>query len=214
MRERDEETGQVWTYPEGGSTDFEDGFTSADEAAGGLRGTGSPSGSEGGSSASRRRRGRRQFETQPFPEQALNAARLGAAMQAAEEAGLPLPAALRSSSTSSSSSMASSRAAGSGSRAGTSSSSSSSAAEPGSSSSNSGGGSKKAAAAAAVHIYPFGVDGAALVDIAESLGVRSRLALAEKVQDADAVLALRAKIKTGEPTGICLLGGAACRLSL
>ena len=182
----------MFTYPEGGSTDFEDGASSGDEMAASLLGLGSEG---GGSSGGKRRRGQRQLETQPFPEQALNAARLGAAMQAAEEAGIALPAALRAASSSSSS-----RAGSSSSRRSSPSGSGSATAEPSSSTSrsSSAGSSSKKAAAAAVHIYPFGIDGAELVSIAESLGVRNRLALAEKVQDADAVLALRAKIKTSE----------------
>lgn len=182
----------MFTYPEGGSTDFEDGASSGDEMAATLLGLGS----EGSGSSGKRRRGQRQLETQPFPEQALNAARLGAAMQAAEEAGIALPAALRAASSSGSSragSGSSGRSSPSGSSGATADPSSSA-----SSNSSSAGGSSKKAAAAAVHIYPFGIDGAELVSIAESLGVRNRLALAEKVQDADAVLALRAKIKTSE----------------
>ena len=194
VRERDEETGQVWTYPEGGSTDFEDGASPGDESASSLLGLSSGSsgaGSEaGGGGGRRRQRGQRKVETQPFPEQALNAARLGAAMQAAEEAGIELPAALRAGGSSSAGSSSSSRSASPSGRA----------TDPASGSSSSSGGSSKKAEGrpAAVHIYPFGIDGAELVGIAESLGVRSRLALAERVQDADAVLALRAKIKTGE----------------
>lgn len=188
VRERDE-TGRVWSWPEGGSTDFE-GDEAEEQAAAG-----------GGSSRRRaaKQPRRQQVETQPFPAEALNAARLGAVMQAVEEAGLPLPPALRAAAA-----RAGGGAAAAPSSFGMGPPASSSTSSSGSSRSATGGGGApvgKASAAAAgystaLHVYPFGIDGASIADIAESLGVGGNLVVAERLQDADAVLALRAKIKT------------------
>ncbi|KAL4421440.1 hypothetical protein ABPG75_010731 [Micractinium tetrahymenae] len=184
VRERDE-TGKVWSWPEGGSTDFEDEEEEEQAAA------------SGGSSRRRspKQQRRQQVETQPFPAEALNAARLGAVMQAAEEAGLPLPPALR----------AAAARAGGGAAAevnsfGMSRPTSSASSSSSNSRSSSIAGCKGSAAAAgystALHVYPFGIDGASIADIAESLGVGGSLVVADRLQDADAVLALRGKIKT------------------
>ena len=202
MRERDE-SGKVWSWPEGGSTDFEDDDGSPDAflagsaafAQGGLRAqrqqrSASAGGGQGGQGGQRR-----QLETQPFPPQALEAARRGAALAAEQvglgagapgAAGLP-PLAARAALRPGSSSSSSSSSSGGGSKVGK---------------SRSGG-----AAAPAVHVYPFGLDGAGLEEIAASLGVGASLAVAERLQDADAVLALRSKIKTSEWEGARERGG-------
>ncbi|PSC75743.1 nucleic acid-binding [Micractinium conductrix] len=180
VRERDE-TGKVWSWPEGGSTDFEE--EEDDETLGG--------GGGGSASAGRRRGGARaqqqqlQLETQPFPAEALTAARMGAALQAAEEAGVDLPLALRAAAAArASSSGRPTSSSGGGSTAGS------------TAGSSPGGGFGKPADPAAVHIYAFGLDNASVAEIAQSLGVGTSLVVAERLQDADAVLALRAKIKS------------------
>lgn len=140
VRERDE-TGKVWSWPEGGSTDFEE--EEDDETLGG--------GGGGSASAGRRRGGARaqqqqlQLETQPFPAEALTAARMGAALQAAEEAGVDLPLALRAAAAArASSSGRPTSSSGGGSTAGS------------TAGSSPGGGFGKPADPAAVHIYAFG----------------------------------------------------------
>ncbi len=149
VRERDE-SGKVWSWPEGGSTDFEDDEAGEQEApSGGAR-----------RRASRQQR-RQQVETQPFPAEALNAARLGAVMQAAEEAGLPLPPALRAAAARAGGAASAGAGSFGMSRAMSSSSSASSSSSRGSASAGKGG-TAAAGHSTALHVYPFGIDGSSI----------------------------------------------------
>lgn len=149
VRERDE-SGKVWSWPEGGSTDFEDDEAGEQEApSGGAR-----------RRASRQQR-RQQVETQPFPAEALNAARLGAVMQAAEEAGLPLPPALRAAVARAGGAASAGAGSFGMSRAMSSSSSASSSSSRGSASAGKGG-AAAAGHSTALHVYPFGIDGSSI----------------------------------------------------
>lgn len=191
VRERDD-SGKVWSWPEGGSTDFED---SSDEEDGPGGEAGAISASSSSSSSAQQQR--RQVETQPFPPEALSAARLGAAMQAAQGAPLAPRAAAAASVFGGTNS-------GTGSGAVPAKPGSSKKAGSGGSSSRAGG--SAGSAAGAVHVYCFGLEGANLAEIAQSLGVSGSLVLADRLQDADAVLALRSKIKTSEWLGGWVVG--------
>lgn len=52
-----------------------------------------------------------------------------------------------------------------------------------------------AAGAPALRVYPYGVDSDSVLSVADALNMSGRLAIATQIQDADAVLATRAKLK-------------------
>jgi hypothetical protein len=175
VRERDD-TGKVWSWPEGSSADFD---SDSEE-------------SEAAQRRGRQRHKRQQVETQPFPVEALSAARMGAALQAAEEAGVPLPLVLRAAAAGSSQAGGLPRSASSSS--GSIDSSSAGRSSGSGKISSSGGGSSSSV----LHVFPFGIDGSGIRSILESLGLTGSLVVADRIQDADTVLALRSKIKTSE----------------
>ncbi|KAI3423869.1 hypothetical protein D9Q98_009703 [Chlorella vulgaris] len=175
VRERDD-SGKVWSWPEGSSADFD---SDSEE-------------SEAAQRRGRQRHKRQQVETQPFPVEALSAARMGAALQAAEEAGVPLPLVLRAAAAGSSQAGGSPRSASSSSGSIDSISGGRSSGSGSGKSSSSGGGSSSSV----LHVFPFGIDGASIRSILESLGLTGSLVVADRIQDADTVLALRSKIKT------------------
>lgn len=177
VRERDD-SGKVWSWPEGSSADFD---SDSEE-------------SEAAQRRGRQRHKRQQVETQPFPVEALSAARMGAALQAAEEAGVPLPLVLRAAAAGSSQAGGSPRSASSSSGSIDSISGGRSSGSGSGKSSSSGGGSSSSV----LHVFPFGIDGASIRSILESLGLTGSLVVADRIQDADTVLALRSKIKTSE----------------
>lgn len=165
MRERDEK-GKVWCWPEGGSTDFEDDEAEDGEAGGEGAATPRRTGQQ------RRRAARQAMDTQPFPADALAAARRGAEQMSGRAAALRGDPAAPQAPPSSSRGSSRATSGSSGSNADTSS--------------------------AALHVYPYGLDGAAIVEVAESLGLGGGLAVAQRIQDADTVLALRGKITSSE----------------
>jgi hypothetical protein len=174
VRERDEK-GKVWCWPEGGSTDFED---EDEEEEGAASGEGAAAARRSGQQ--RRRISRQAMDTQPFPADALAAARRGAEQMSGRAAALRGDsAAAAAPSTAKPSSAGGSKSGGSG----------------------SGGESSTA-----LHVYPYGLDGAAIADVAESLGLGGGLVVAQRIQDADTVLALRGKINSSEWGG-CAAGG-------
>lgn len=140
VRERDD-SGRVWSWSDSGSTDFEDSDGSGDEAtvAEAAPSSSSWQGDAGSGST--------------FPPDALRAARLGAALQAAGEVPAVAAALAQAASSSSSSS------------------------EP-------------------LRVYALGLEAEQVRGAAAALGLGARLALAARVQEADAVLVLRDHLKS------------------
>ncbi len=179
VRERDSE-GQVWAWPEDTSTssdDDEDGNLSTNISGkdGGISTTVLPPKQKkrGANNGGQRRL---ELETQPFPEAALAAARGGFAMGAAVLSAQQQQA---------------------------------NAAENDSEDDNGGmdtikghklkSNNKNAvahpASAAALKVYLYGVDADSVWSVAEALNLRSSIGIASQIQDADAILATRGKIK-------------------
>lgn len=166
VRERDSH-GQVWAWPEDEATDVRE----SDDEATGMVGPGSrptARGAREGAQSAKSKGQRLHVETQPFPEAALRAARAGAAPASADGS----PPVARPSKGASSSGNGSSSIIGS---------------------STSGRASSKATA---LKVFLYGVDEDSVQSVVEALGLAGSLGIAAAVQDADAVLATRAKLKT------------------
>lgn len=187
VRERDNE-GQVWAWPEDRSTSSDDDDEEEEESTSTGSGLRNISRKDGMSATSvlppkQKKRGangggqrRLELETQPFPEVALAAARGRFAMGAA---------ALASSSSSFATSLTSLENADDemdtikGHKL--KSSNKNAIAHP--------------ASASALRVYLYGVDSESVLSVADALNLRSSIDIASQIQDADAILATRGKMK-------------------
>lgn len=182
VRERDE-AGEVWLWSDTGSTDFEDS-DSDDPSMPSLGSSSSRSRSmlDRHHSQDQQQQQGQQVDASGFPPDALQVARLGAALLAAGEPGLQLAMPSRSSPSNPSS---------------ISSPSSISRMSKGSSPWGSRGSSSSRCS-----VYLVGLDPASVSSATQALGLAGQLEIASRLQEADAVLALRSKLKTSECAGL------------
>jgi stage III sporulation protein SpoIIIAA len=190
VRERDSE-GQVWAWPEDVSTSSSD---DEDEFSNGSGGTlsGNISGKNGTSASSttgilppkQKKRGangggqrRLELETQPFPEAALAAARGGFAMGSAALALQQQQQAASAENNDSDDDDGMDTIKGHKLK------------------SNNKNAIAHPASAAALRVYLYGVDSDSVLSVAEALKLRSSIDIASQIQDADAILATRGKMK-------------------
>ena len=173
VRERDSE-GQVWAWPEDGATS---GSDSDDEGTSTI--LSNTIGKDGTSPSvlppkTKKRSGsgqkRLELETQPFPEVALAAARGGFAMGAAAAA-----AAVAESKSSSDDDIDTIK----GHKL----------------KSNNKNAIAHPASASALRVFLYGVDEDSVLSVAEALNLRKSIDIANQIQDADAILATRGKMK-------------------
>jgi len=184
VRERDNE-GQVWAWPEDASTSSDEDEEERTSTGNGLSNISGKDGISGTTVLSRKqkKRGangggqrRLELETQPFPEAALAAARGGFAM------GAP---AQHSSSSSATNSTSSENADDDemdtikGHKL----------------KSNNKNAIAHPASASALRVYLYGVDADSVLSVADALNLRSSIDIASQIQDADAILATRGKMK-------------------
>ena len=185
MRERDV-NGRVWCWPEDGSVDYED----SDESGGGEDAEGAAGPPPSSSGGARRGSPQARADPQPFPAQALSAARDGAAALAARSSLGAAPPSQQQQQRAAGPSFSSGGPRPLDSGLGTLKSASSG------SGSSKGGKQAAAAAAGALHLYPFGVEAEVVSEVVEVLQLQGKLVVTAALQEADAVLALRTKLKS------------------